>query len=471
MESIAAQTLIELQHPKAQAKVVFLPEVIDKLIVEEVESLTKADNKFWSSPEHDRSAYLHCFFQYPAMMVPIVQRRLIEIILKYNPSINNVIDPYMGSGTSLVTCMENGLNCFGQDINPLAFLVTNTRTGPYQISAIKNRKGELFESIIKDQLNNIEVDFKGRDKWFKPEVSIELSKIVRAIRKEKNKIIRKFYWVILAEVVRLTSNDRTSTFKLHQRPIQEIANRNISPIQVFQEHFTDCFEDLIWHCDLLTKSNKLSRNKYPADVNLHLLDSKTKIWAPTNEGGFYDLLVTSPPYGDNKTTVTYGQHSYLQLQWIDLEDIDECATPDFLKSTSEIDSRGLGGRLKNIGDEDLEILFLSSPSFKRLYEKLQATAPDMVKKVVSFIHDLYLSLVNIHTSLKPNAYQIWTIGNRNVGGIEVKNNKILEELITNQGSVLVTSIKREILNKRMAKRNKDASLMNYEDILIFRKIA
>lgn len=193
MESIATQALIEHQRYEAKAKVVLLPVATDKCIVEEVESLTKADNKFWSSPEHNRSAYLHCFFQYPAMMVPIVQRKLIEIILKHNPSISNVIDPYMGSGTSLVTCMENGLNCFGQDINPLAFLVTDTRTGPYQISAIKNRKDELFDCIIKDQSNNIEVDFKGRDKWFKPEVSIELSKIVRSIRKEKNKIIRRFY--------------------------------------------------------------------------------------------------------------------------------------------------------------------------------------------------------------------------------------------------------------------------------------
>src|SRR5687768_11008402 len=87
-------------------------EATDRRIIAEVESLTKSDNKFWSSPDHDRSEYLHSFFQYPAMMVPVVQRKLIEIIVKHNASISNVLDPYMGSGTSLVTCMENGLDCF-----------------------------------------------------------------------------------------------------------------------------------------------------------------------------------------------------------------------------------------------------------------------------------------------------------------------------------------------------------------------
>ncbi|XZJ61947.1 hypothetical protein ACSXEL_17120 (plasmid) [Clostridium perfringens] len=33
----------------------------------------------------------------------------------------------------------------------------------------------------------------------------------------------------------------------------------------------------------------------------------------------FDLLITSPPYGDSKTTVAYGQFSRLSLQWLNLE--------------------------------------------------------------------------------------------------------------------------------------------------------
>jgi Mg2+ and Co2+ transporter CorA len=277
--------------------------------------------------------------------------------------------------------------------------------------------------------------------------------------------------VILAEVVRITSNDRTSTFKLHIRTTEDIANReDISAVETFKQHFENCLDDLNWHCNLLAKAEKLSKGAYIGEITLKLLDSKTKIFTPNNTVGFYDLLVTSPPYGDNKTTVTYGQHSFLPLQWIDLDDIHELATSDFLKTTSEIDTRGLGGKLKKLEDEKMELLFQNSPSFQNTITELSLVAPNKVRKVANFIHDLYLSIINVQDSLKENAYQIWTVGNRNVGGIEIPNDQIIKELIISRGSILVTRIEREILNKRMPKTNGESDLMSYEDILIFRKI-
>ncbi|MTV66983.1 modification methylase, partial [Streptococcus pneumoniae] len=41
------------------------------------------------------------------------------------------------------------------------------------------------------------------------------------------------------------------------------------------------------------------------------------------EDGTIDLICTSPPYGDNSTTVTYGQYSMLPLFWIDRTDLGE----------------------------------------------------------------------------------------------------------------------------------------------------
>jgi len=446
-----------------------LVEEIDENICKDIDRLTKADNTFWSSPNHNRSEYLHSFFQYPAMMVPIVQKKLIEIIVKNKPSIQNVIDPYMGSGTSLVACMENGLDCFGQDINPLAILVARTRTGPYYVEAIEKRKDNLFHAIDNDKSQHIEANFVGLNKWFKESVSVEISKIVRAIRSENRLAFRRFFWVVLAEAIRLSSNDRTSTFKLHIRSEDEIKARNISPISLFKEHFETCLEDLKWQFELLSDNNKLSKGAYIGYVNIKLLDTKRAVNSPSDEP-FFDLLVTSPPYGDNKTTVTYGQHSYLPLQWLDLEDIDPGATDDFLKTTSEIDSRGLGGKLNAMSDKELDGLFNQSLTFKKTYDALKNKAPDKLQKVASFINDLHKSIVNIHSSMKIDSYQVWTIGNRNVAGLVIPNNEIITELICSKGAILIKQIKREILNKRMAKRNKESDLMTFEDILIFRKI-
>lgn len=448
----------------------YAPHEIDELICNEIDELTEENNQIWSSPDHDRREYVHSFFQYPAMMVPVVQKKLIEIILSSKPTINNVLDPFMGSGTSLVACMENGLDCYGQDINPLAVLVSRTRTGPFYFSAIARRKVAFFEAIKNDVSVRKEAKFKGLQKWFKDDVVQELSKIVRAIRAEENAAIRRFYWVLLAETVRLTSNDRTSTFKLHSRPQAEINERDLSPVEYFKDHYENCLNDVEEYAELLTTARQLSRGSYIGEISIALADSKSGIHRPAADV-FFDLVVTSPPYGDNKTTVTYGQHSYLPLQWIDMSDIDESATSDFLKSTSEIDSRGLGGKTQKITEEELNILFVASPTLAATYRQIQQLNDrKRLNKVASFFKDIYQSIKNIHEAMNINAYQVWTVGNRTVGGIEIPNTSIMSEFILSHGAILVKTISREILNRRMASRNNSSELMTFEDILIFRKI-
>jgi hypothetical protein len=443
---------------------------IDQIICKEIDDLTAENNQIWTSPDHNRREYVHSFFQYPAMMVPVVQKRLIEIITTNKPDVRTVFDPFMGSGTSLVACMERKLDCYGQDINPLAVLVAKARTGPFYFDAIQRKKARLFKYLANDNSSRIEANFRGLNKWFEKNVIIELSRIVRAIRRERTISIRRFYWVILAETVRLTSNDRTSTFKLHIRSKKDIKLRKLSAIEFFKRHFESCLEDIRSYAELLKRSGNLSKGNYTGDVIISLGDSKDHVKLARESKRCFDLLVTSPPYGDNKTTVTYGQHCYLPLQWIDLTDIDEKATPEFLSTTSEIDTRGLGGKIRKFTNDELQMLFDASPTLAIIHAELERVDSQKLKKVVSFFWDIQQSIRNIHKNLKLNSYQIWTIGNRTVAGMEIPNNLILGEFIQYQGSLLVKRITRDILSRRMATRNSSATLMTYEDILIFRKV-
>ncbi|WP_428327915.1 hypothetical protein [Mucilaginibacter sp.] len=446
------------------------PEEADLIICQEVDLLTRGNHQIWSSPDHDRSQYVHSFFQYPAMMVPIVQKRIIEIIVNAKGDVTNLLDSFMGSGTSLVAGMQMGLDCYGQDINPLAVLVSKTRTGPFYFKAIEERRQALFTHIEQDNDTIIEANFNGLYKWFNPPVAAELSRIVRAIRAESNQTIRRFYWVILAETIRLTSNDRTSTFKLHARPLTETATRTVSAIDVFKKHFANSLEDLREHALQLEDADRLLKGAYIGQVNLNLLNSKEHIVTANDKEGFFDLHVTSPPYGDNKTTVTYGQFSYLPLQWIDLQDIDDRANDTFLATTSQIDSFGLGGVIRRFTPEELQLLFDASPRLELIHQQIHQIDPKRARKVAAFFYDIYQTIQNIHIAMKVNGYQVWTVGNRTVAGVNVPNNVIMTDFILSQGAILIKTINREILNRRMASRNSQANLMTFEDILIFRKI-
>jgi hypothetical protein len=445
------------------------PEEIDRIIIDEIEQATAENSSVWTCPDFNRREYAHSFFQYPAMMIPAVQRKLIEIITEAKPDTKNMLDCFLGSATTMIASMESGLNCYGQDINPLAVLIAKARTGPYYIDKLIQSSQQLLQRVKQDTCCKIEAKFSNREKWFKEKISYQLSKLVRAIRQEPLGTIRKFFWVVLAETVRLSSNDRTSTFKMHVRKQEEIDKRNFSAIDVFQLHIDRCIEDFQSHFYLLDSSGHLHSGRYTNTINIRLESSKDHIYTPTGEP-FFDILVTSPPYGDNKTTVTYGQHSYLPLQWIDFNDIDKSATSDFLKTTSEIDTRSLGGKAKAIDETIVNTLFAGSPTFKATHEKIKSIAAKKVYKVESFWADLNATIDNIFKVMKQNSYQVWTIGNRNVAKVEIPNDDILAELIESKGGKLITKLQREIINKRMAKRNKDATLMNNEDILIFRKI-
>lgn len=182
---------------------------------------------------YNRSDFARSLLNYPAMMVPSVQEPIIEELSDVLNNEVSLLDPFMGASNTLVTGMKYGMNVFGQDINPLSLLLSQVKTTYYLKEELDEAEARIINSINIDQSHFIEVTFPNIDKWFTKNVQIDLSKIFRAINKEPIIKIRKFFWVVLAEVIRLTSNDRTSTFKMHMRSLEDIRTREISVLKTF----------------------------------------------------------------------------------------------------------------------------------------------------------------------------------------------------------------------------------------------
>jgi DNA (cytosine-5-)-methyltransferase len=409
---------------------------------------------------------LHRLFLYPAMMVPITQSLIIEALSKALPKNAIAMDPYMGSGTSLMSCMEYGIGIYGQDINPLAVLIVNAKISSYNTLQIKQSYASLIDRIKQDKSSTIDVQFSGVDKWFSRQVQQDLSRLRRCIIAEKIQSIRYLYWVVMSEIIRLDSNDRTSTYKLHQRPIEDIAKREINVIRDFCVLFERCLNDIEDFKQKLSLKKLLNGDTYSKYYQIRWGNSLKKI----NNDQKFDLLVSSPPYGDNHTTVTYGQHSYLQLQWIDPLDLDCNIDYDYLRTTQEIDRQSLGGKLDSKWiNNNLPDILSRIPSLNLFYNSIPEGDRAKYFKTISFIADFEQSLDNIVASMKDNAFYVWTIGNRYVNKREVPNDKILIDLMTNKHIPLIFNAEREILNKKQSKRNRSSQTMEKEHILIFQR--
>lgn len=437
----------------------------DTLLRSRLKSISGDQRDYWSFRHNAERSYAQSCFQYPAMMVPEMLGVLIDCVLQAVPDTATLAEAFIGSGVAMNQAMLRGLNIIGRDINPLAVLLCRTKSGPFFRTALEHKIKTLKSAIVGDRSWRIEIDFPGRDKWFRKDVLVALSRIRRAIQSEPSLWARRFFWVALAETVRLTSNSRTTTFKLHTRPKDEIQDRQIDVEAVFIQALTTNWNQFLTQRTALEQEGFLERGRYTGEVIVELKSSTEGAGENANKA---EILVTSPSYGDNHTTVPYGQHSYLPLQWIPLDDIDENLDGSCLDSTREIDHRSLGGSLARALDAR-DALCELSPSFTRTLEQLRTAPRDRVARVCAFWRDLNNCIGPILELLKPNAYMIWIVGNRRVGGEVIPMDKILFDLLTARGAHAVEDFRRKIPSKRMAVKNNISSTMRGESVLVLRK--
>ena len=176
-----------------------------------------------------------------------------------------------------------------------------------------------------------------------------------------------------------------------------------------------------------------------------------------------DCILTSPPYGDSRTTVAYGQFSRLSAQWIDMFDDPNDA--------SGLDNELLGGRAtKSLMHE------LSSPYLNDVLERIAKRDEARARDVLSFYIGLNECLKQAHRILKPKKYFCLVIGNRMVKQVRIPTDFIIAELGEKIGFTCEEIIVRNIPGKRMPIRNSPTNIvgafeetMNKESIVILRK--
>ncbi len=382
---------------------------------------------------------------YPAVMVGPVQKILLNDVLN-GRQMAKIIDPFHGSGTALYEAFEINpqFELYGIDINPLANLITKAKLQGVDFNI------EEDINIIKQYLNDANlyyplVDFTNINKWFRKDIICDLSKIKYAIGQIDSFKNRIFFWVMMSNVIRKYSNTRSSTYKLHVKRQDKIdAMRN------------NVLSDFI---ELISKNYSFY---IKASQHYRLVKGDTLKELDKFNENFFDVLITSPPYGDNATTVTYGQFSILILHWIDKRDL-EIDGWEF-ENFSKIDRESLGGYDKNNGNEKF------SSYIAELITKIEDS--DKKKKVKVFFEDYFLFLDKAYKVTKD--YIIMTLGNRTVNGVNIELVDFTKNYLIDCGMTLTYEGKRNIYSKRTPKiiATNDGKLiysMNEEYVVIFKK--
>jgi len=417
-------------------------------------NLSRRDDDYWTYRRMSQRPGLHGLVRYPAMMVPRMQGDLLDAAIASVP-MRSVVDPFVGSGTTLLEVQQRGIEFTGYDINALAILICRAKLLDLSAQTVRARARAVELRIAQDRSRAIGVEFFGRDKWFTKASCQALGRIRRAIMGEPNVAMRRFLWVVMSETVRQTSLSRETTYKLHIRTPDEIAALR-SPIETFQKLLELACQRFEFHTEGQPDSRKRA-----ARVRLHCKDIRNAPQAPSRKA---DLLLTSPPYGDNESTITYGQFSYLALNWIDEQDLEGSA--HLRHSAYAIDSASLGGSMRNYRDK-AALMSATLPSFRDFFKRLERQGrPDLEAKAASFTSDFFEAIGSALQLLHSDGLAVWTLGERTIGGMKVPLVDICREISEFFGMEQVTQVQRRIQSKRNPVRNSMGSTMLHETLLV-----
>ena len=411
--------------------------------------LNSYSDEYWDFKDAKNDG-IHSIANYPAPMVAPMQHELLSLLLKENPTYQKMLDPFHGSGVTLVEGQSLGLEVWGMDINPYAHIISLAKLEKYDPKIIEAANREIMQRIENLRKNNIAVlhSFDNIQKWFRDDVIDNLRIIRTAITMEPNSKTRRYFWLCFGEIVKRYSNTRTSTFKLHVKEAEKISEMENNVLSDFFGKIEETYKLI----------------GYPRQGPFHLTCGDSIEIMKTCEQSSFDIICTSPPYGDNATTVTYGQFSVLQLLWIDNNDFqyDSSCVDNF----SKIDSMSLGGA------NSVNNAFYYSPIISEYVSQL---SPHKQTKIKRFYADYENAFRLMSRLLKPRGSMVLTLGNRMVDRLEFPFIDVNKEIAQYYGLELIHVINRNIMKKRMPVRvsrlsdGKPVDSMSKETVLLFRK--
>lgn len=369
-------------------------------------------------------SYATCYpnlHKYPATMLPQIG---IELFKELNIKKGKMLDPYCGSGSSFIVGLDRGFSeMHGFDINPLAVLISRTKFSKVDLDRVKllcqRLRNKVYEFVkLEVNLSSLKIPrFYNIEFWFSKQVLQNLSVIKLFIDKIKEKEIKRMFLLPFSETVRECSYTRNSEFKLYRMKSDEILlfNPDVFGIYFNKLNKTINLYEKYYYPKLTDACIDISYRKFPKREN------------------YFDVVLTSPPYGDSKTTVAYGQFSMFSNEWLGI------------RNARKIDYLLMGGKVRKENyDHGIIVDYVNKISNSSLKRGLE---------VSSFYFDLENSIADVAKSIKKGGVSIYVVGNRRVTNIQLPTDQFIAEKFEENGFKHLLTYERFLGNKSMPLQN------------------
>ena len=379
----------------------------------------------WSFSElttrHTRYA-THGYHTYPAKFIPQLAARLIRELTRPGQW---VLDPFMGSGTTLVEAKVLGRPSLGVDINPVAHLISLSKTRPVDPDLLSEEIVQFDRWLSDDQAGQLSFwssmasvpspDHERIDYWFEPEKKDCLAKILHLIETKTQESTRPFFRCAFSNSL------KTSSIWLQRstKPTRDLAKVPPDPRETFLKNVRRMAKGNKVFFDLLEKSGNVDTPAEPYCADARNLPC---------EDGQLSLVVTSPPY---VTSYEYADLHQLSALWFEqMTDL-----PSFRR-------RFIGTAYHEEREPNCD-----SKIADTIVDELSKEKKKTADEVANYFTEMREVFSCLKKKLKRRGRACIVVGNTNLLGVDILNAEVFSEQLLRLGFELERVIDRVIPSK------------------------
>ena len=370
---------------------------------------SRIDFSFLVSPRRDKDKPIYRWHSYKHSFSKELVDNFIEEFKLNEDSM--VLDPFVGSGTTLLACKDKKISGIGYDISPFAVFLTKTKLRNYN----KNELIEALKIIASKKRNgtsNKSYDFPDiplLKKAYKKNIWNEILSIRDKIFKIKNQKNRNFFLLALFSILESVSNTTKSGgfLRITQRDVKKKM-----VLKKFLESASSMINDLE---NKKVRGNGTILKTFVGDARK--LKTKDK----------FDAIITSPPY--------MNRHDYTRIYSLEL-------ILNFVKNNSELKNL----RYKTLRSHVEARKRYSANGYKKpvelnqLLKKIKSNGVNniqIVDMIEGYFEDMYLAIKEMKNVLRRSGKIALVVSNVRFSGINIPVDEILGRIGENIGLNLI----------------------------------